>query len=390
MLNKNNYFNNSLPAIKIIGHAKCTGCFGCVNGCKFNAIEMKLSEHGFYEPKIDENKCKNCGLCQNNCPIINSKSDNFSKNKIKVYAAYSTNDKIRLDSSSGGVFTEIAERFIENNGVVFGAAWTDNLSVQHIAVRNKQDIEKLRGSKYIQSNLHNIYSKVLEIINNEEKKILFTGTPCQVAALKTFTNSENLVTIDVLCHGIPSKIVFDKYINYISDKRNVNSYTFRDKTNGWSKYSVKMLMDNGKPYECITRQDPFFHGFICDLYSNLACYNCKFAAIPRVGDITLGDFWKISEDLMDERGVSVVLANNNKGQTLLNEIEVHGKIKTFPRKLEEAVNGNPRIKSEYLKMRTKREEILNNVKKQGFKFINENYIKNTRRYVYDELENEEI
>lgn len=390
MCNKKECTYSNLPAIKIIGKEKCAGCFGCANGCRFNAIEMNLSEHGFYFPQINDNKCKNCGLCQHNCPVISSKTNNFSKEKIKIYAAYSTNDNIRLDSSSGGIFTEIAEKFIEYGGVIFGAAWTDDLTVEHISVRNKKDIGKLRSSKYIQSNLHNIYSEVLRTIKDEDKKVLFTGTPCQVAALKTFTNSKNLFTIDVLCHGIPSKVVFDEYVKYISNENKVRAYTFRDKTNGWTKYKVKMLMDNGETYECITRQDPFFHGFICDLYSNLACYNCKFAAIPRVGDITLGDFWKISEDLMDERGVSVVLVNNNKGQTLLNEIEEQGKIKIYPRSLEEAENGNPRMENGYLKMRKKRTEVLNSVKKEGFNFINENYIKNTRRYVYDDLENEEI
>ncbi len=374
----------NLPAIKIIGKGKCTGCFACDNICKFDAIKIKLSDDGFYFPEIDENKCKNCGICQHNCAVIWSKTDNFSKEKIEVYASYSTNDEIRLKSSSGGVFTEIAEKFIENGGVVFGATWGENLTVEHIVVRNKAELSKLRSSKYIQSNLHNIYSEAVRIIDEEGKKVLFTGTPCQVAAVKTFTDNKNLFTVDIICHGIPSKIVFDEYIKSISNGNKVNSYTFRDKSNGWSNYKIKMPMDNGEIYECITRQDPFFHGFICDLYSNLACYNCKFATTPRTGDLTIGDFWKISKDLMDEGGISVILANNNRGLDLLNEIEKQGKIKIYPRSLEEAVNGNPRIQDGFLKARKKRTEILKKVKEEGFNYIHENYIKKTQRYVADD------
>lgn len=382
MINNDN-INSKLPAIKVIGIEKCTSCFGCTNACKFNAIEMKISEEGFYKPEIIEDNCVNCGLCSKNCPVISFESNNFKKEEIKTYAAFSTNDITRLASSSGGIFTEIAESFLEEGGVVFGAAWRENLNVRHIYVDNKEDLSKLRSSKYIQSNLDNIYSTIIDLLENQGRKVLFTGTPCQVAALKTFTKSENLFTADVLCHGVPSKIVFDEYINSITKGHKVNSYTFRDKSNGWSKYKVKIDIDKAKSYECITRQDPFFHGFICDLYLNLSCYNCKFAAVPRTGDITMGDFWKISEDLMDERGVSVILANNIKGLSLLHKLERQNKIKLFNKDLKDAIKGNTRIHDGFLNMRKKRSEILSKVKKEGFQYIYENYIKNTDRYIPD-------
>jgi coenzyme F420-reducing hydrogenase beta subunit len=383
MVVNDKYCNNKFPAIKIIGREKCTGCFGCANSCKHSAIEMKLSEEGFYEPKIIESKCTNCGLCTNNCPIISFKANNFKKEDIKTYAAFSTNDMVRLNSSSGGIFSEIAEIFIENHGIVFGAAWGKDLTVKHILVKDKAGLSQLRSSKYIQSNLDKIYLEIVHMVEKEGQKVLFTGTPCEVAALKTFTNSENLFTADVVCHGIPSKMVFDKYISYIAKEHNVISYTFRDKSIGWSKYKVKMEIDGAKPYECITRQDPFFHGFICDLYSNLACYNCKFASIPRPSDITMGDFWKISDDLMDERGVSVVLANNTKGISLLHKLQKENKIKLFHKNLEDAVKGNPRIHNGFLNMRKKRSEILSKAKEEGFEYIYKNYIEKTERYVYD-------
>lgn len=383
MVANNEHQNAEAPAFKIIGTEKCTGCFGCANSCKLNAIKMKLSDDGFYFPEINELLCNNCGQCKNNCPILNAKINNFTKQDIQTYAAFSNDDDTRLASSSGGIFTQIAENFIENGGVVYGAAWTDNLNVNHIGVKNLKSIYKLRSSKYVQSNLENIYS---EIVNKHLKngiKVLFSGTPCQVAALKTFTDSVNLFTVDVVCHGIPSKVIFDEYIKYISKGNRVISYNFRDKSIGWSKYKVKMQMENGEIYECITRQDPFFHGFICDLYSNLACYNCKFAAIPRTGDVTLGDFWKISDDLMDEKGVSVVLANNEKGLKILSELENTQRIKLYKKNLEAAIYGNPRIHDGFLKMRKKRSEILEMVKKEDFEYIYENYIKITERYVPD-------
>jgi coenzyme F420-reducing hydrogenase beta subunit len=371
------------PPIEKIGTEKCTGCFGCANACKYGAIEMKISEEGFYFPEIDEGKCVNCGVCSSHCPVLNFYFNNFSKDNIKVYAGFSTDDKIRMESSSGGIFTEIAEHFISEGGVVFGAAWGENLIVEHVCIDNTLGLSKLRSSKYQQSNLNSIYSQVVDLVKNQNKKVLFTGTPCQTAALKTFINDENLFIVDVLCHGIPSKSVFDEYIKYISKERKAESFNFRDKSSGWSRYKTKVIFDNKESYECITREDPFFHGFICDLYSNLACYNCKFAAIPRVGDLTIGDFWKISDDLMDERGVSVILGNNEKGLGLLYQLESENKIKLYSKSIDEAIAGNPRIHDGFLNMRRKRSEIIINAKKEGFEYIYKNYIEKTDRYVPD-------
>lgn len=374
------------PAIQIIGKQQCTGCFGCANACKKMAIEMRMGEEGFYYPEIDACKCNNCGLCVRNCPVLSFKTGNFNRENIETYAAYSTNDAIRLASSSGGVFTEIAEYFIEQGGVVFGAAWTEDLSVEHIGVKAKNELGPLRSSKYIQSKLDDVYATIVKMVEKEGKKVLFTGTPCQVAALKTFTDSDNLYTLDLICHGIPSKLVFDEYLKTISRGQKVTAYTFRDKSSGWSNYKVKMQTDGGAEYECITRQDPFFHGFICDLYLNLACYNCKFATLPRAGDLTIGDFWKISADLMDERGVSVVLVNNDKGSALLHEVAKQQLIKLHQKDLADAIKGNPRIHDGFLRMRRKRTEILQQIKNKGFADIAENYIRRTQRYIPDEDE----
>lgn len=377
--------NRKPPAINIIGYEKCTGCFGCANSCPFSAIEMKLSEEGFYIPKVDGNKCADCNLCVKNCPVINFNSGNLPKEDIQVYAGFSTSDKIRLKSSSGGMFSEIAERLLEKGYVIFGATCTENLEVKHICVKEAKELHKLRGSKYIQSSIDTVYSDIAKLIDTG-KSVLFSGTPCQVAAIKMHVKSENLITIDVICHGVPSKIVFDEYLKYIGKNKKILNYTFRDKSLGWSKRVVKAQIEGGSTYECTANEDGFFHGFICDLYLNKACYECKFSTVPRTGDITLGDFWQISEDLMDERGVSVVIGNNPKGIELLQELQKLDKIKLYPKSLESALKGNPRIVDGHLDKRIKREEILSKVKREGFEYIKENYINKTQRYVPDIIE----
>mgnify|MGYP000863702003 CR=1 FL=1 len=368
-------------SIKCIGKENCTGCFACSNVCNVKAVNMKLSDEGFYVPEIDESICSDCGACKDVCPVFNYKTNNYNSNKIDVYAAYSTSDNIRLQSSSGGIFSEIGRHIISQGGIVYGARWDSSLNVIHEGIDNPQDLEKLRSSKYVQSKLDDSYRKILKNLENN-RKVLFTGTPCQVAALKNFTDSENLFTIDVVCHGIPSKVVFEEYLKYISSGNAVINYNFRDKSLGWSKYMVKAEFKNGS-YQCITRQDPFFHGFICDLYSNLPCYSCSFSKLPRPGDITLGDFWGISKDIMDERGISLVLANNEKGKLLLKELQRSDSVTLIPKTLEEAVKGNPRVYNGYLNKRKNRAEILKNIRKSGFKAIYYSFIKDTDRYKPD-------
>lgn len=377
--------NNMSIAINIIGQEKCTGCFGCANFCPSCAIKMELSEEGFYIPKVDKNKCTDCGLCAKKCPVISFNSDNFSKEHLLVYAGFSNNDEIRLKSSSGGIFSEIAEHLLEKEYVIYGAAWTKNFKIEHIGIKEAKDLYKLRGSKYIQSSIGTVYSEISNLIK-EGKKVLFSGTPCQVAAIKMLVKNENLITIDVICHGIPSRIVFDEYLKYIGENKDILNYTFRDKSLGWSNRLVKAQIENGSTYECIANEDGFFHGFICDLYLNMACYECKFSTVPRTGDITLGDFWKISDDLMDERGISVVIGNNEKGIELLQELQKLDEIKLYPKTLESALKGNPRIVNGHLDKRIKRGEILNKVKYKGFEYIKENYISKTERYVPDVIE----
>lgn len=369
-------------AIDIIGEKKCTGCAGCFNVCSFNAIEMKLSEEGFYKPIINKNKCTSCGMCSKSCPVIKFENTNYDIDKIKVYAGFTLDEQIRKESSSGGLFSEIANLIIEQKGVVFGAGWDESMTVNHVPVSSMEDVYKLRSSKYVQSNIQDTYKKINKFLE-EGYKVLFVGVPCQVAALNNIVkNKSNLLTVDLVCHGVPSLKVFQKYLEGISKGQKINYFTFRDKGLGWSKYSTKAEMENGKEYSSITKEDPFFHGFICDLYLNTSCYDCRFSQIPRTGDITLGDFWKIPEELMDERGVSVIISNNAKGENIIKELEKQKKIKLIEQPLSSATLGNPRIENGHLRMREQRKECLKDIQNESFEYIYEKHIKKLIRYVY--------
>lgn len=189
------------PAIEVIGYEKCAGCFACYNACSFNAIDMKISDEGFYI-KVNEIRSKNISSPES-------------------FAAWSKDDDTRISSSSGGVFTELALNIIEKGGVVFGAAWNSDFLVEHICVEFVEELPLLKGSKYIQSNIDNSYKRVLEELK-KGKSVLFSGTPCQVAALKTFTNSDHLITVDLICHGVPSIVAFKKYLEYRNQGKKIN------------------------------------------------------------------------------------------------------------------------------------------------------------------------
>ena len=366
--------------VKLASDGECTGCFACYNACTRKAVIMKLDAEGFYKPEIDYDKCSSCGNCSRACPVMSFNNNNSSE--AKVYAGFSNDDSIRAESSSGGIFSEIARMIIENDGIVYGAAWGKDLKVYHTSASSMDELKLLRSSKYIQSNIGYSYREAANSLKSG-KKVLFTGVPCQIAALKKMIpDNENLILVDVLCHGVPSYKVFEKYIQSKAGNEKVVLFTFRDKSKGWSKYSTRIVLQSGREYNCITKEDPFFHGFICDLYLNKSCYNCRFSRLPRVGDVTIGDFWRISEDLFDERGVSVILVNNDKGERVINNLKTKGNINLFEKTLASAVAGNPRIESGHLRMRDRRQDCLDLLDKGDFDEIYEKYIKDLKRYVY--------
>lgn len=325
-------------AIEVITYDKCTGCYGCLNKCPVDgAIEFKKTEEGFYKPFLTE-KCVQCGLCQKGCPVI-TKINRNNPEEIEVYSAWSKDNEILMNSSSGGIFSELAKVYLENNDVVFGAKWQDG-EIVHCGITKLDELGSLQKSKYLQSKIKNSYREVKNYLN-EGRKVLFVGTPCEIAALNTIVSHENLVTVDIVCHGIPSYIAYEKYIKETFNKDiDEIEVDFRNKKEkSWEKYDIVFKSNN----QILTRnshgKDIFFRGFLADIYLNAPCYNCEFRTMPRGADITLGDFWGVPENLKGPNGTSVVTLNNQKGKELFDKITKNIELKKANYQL--ALKGNP-------------------------------------------------
>ena len=258
------------------------------------------------------------------CPIFHKRDD---KNNPHAYASYNKNEKIRMDSSSGGLFTLIAEEIIDNDGVVFGAKFDHKFYVVHDYTDKKEGLGEFRGSKYVQSKLGDAYKNVKKFLT-QGKKVLFTGTPCQIGGLKSYLQRdyENLFCIDIICHGVPSPKVWEKYIlfqekHYNSSIREIN---FRRKNQSWKKYSMSLLFNNNTEYLCNHRDDLYMRSFLKDICLRPSCYACNYKSIHRESDITLADFWgiqRILPELDDDKGISLIFINSEKGQKLFNKIK---------------------------------------------------------------------
>lgn len=330
--------------IKIKDKKECCGCYACYNICPKQCIEMKSDGEGFCYPKINKAQCINCNLCEKVCPIINPMERKASK-KIS-YAAINRNEQVRLDSSSGGIFSILAEDIIKNNGVVYGASFDKNFNVKHKRIVSITDIELLRGSKYVQSSIGDIYKQVKADLENN-KQVLFTGTPCQVEGLKSFLRKEhnNLITMDFICHGVPSPIVWEKYIEEKKNENNklkqIKNIYFRNKDIGWKLFSLKIIFDENI-YISNLNDDTFMKGFLQDVYLRPSCYQCKFKKLNRASDVTVADFWGIENILPkmdDDKGTSLVVLHSEKGKQLfdklsdkmiLSEININDGIKYNP------------------------------------------------------------
>jgi len=309
---------------ELISADLCTGCGACRSVCPAGAAEMKENEEGFLFPCIDKSKCIKCGLCSRACPY-NTPKEALVK-EPDVYAAWA-DDEIRKQSSSGGVFSLIAGYILKNAGFVSGAVMdNETLSVNHIVSDNSDDISKMRASKYIQSCLNDCFEKIKQLLENN-KPVLFTGTPCQCAGLKSFLgrNYKNLYIIDILCHSVPSGRVFRKFISGIIDKDSIiKEIDFRSKASIWAPEYLMTIKTDKKEYNITPDENYFYKGFFSGLISRKSCSKCIYSCLHREGDLTLGDFWHIkrqNKTLDDGLGTSLILVNNEKGAFLLNEIK---------------------------------------------------------------------
>ncbi len=310
--------------IDIKNKSKCCGCGACYNACPANAIKMQEDNYGFKYPEIDCEKCTNCGLCENVCPILIRK-ETLKEEKV-AYAAYMKNEEIRKQSSSGGIFTLLAEYIIKQNGVVFGAQFDESFKVIHSDVDNIHDLGKFRGSKYVQSDIQESYKKVKKLLE-ENRKVLFTGTPCQIEGLKSFLRREyeNLYTQDIICHGVPSPLVWEKYKEFRKsiDGKSPVKIDFRNKQKSWKKYNLVFDYTDNQ-YIANTSNDLFMQAFLKNTCLRDSCYSCAFKNENKVSDITLGDYWGIQNvhpEMDDDKGTSAIIINSSKGQELFEAIK---------------------------------------------------------------------
>ena len=299
----------------------CCGCSACAQACPKQCIIMVNDEEGFLYPQIDIDTCINCNKCERVCPIINQ---NSVKKPIVAYAAKNKNDQIRLISSSGGIYTLLAEKTINNNGVVFGAKFNNKWDVIHDYTEKLDGIGAFRGSKYVQSQIGDNYKKAQKFLQ-EGREVLFSGTPCQIAGLHRFLNKTylNLITIDIICHGVPSPMVWQKYIQRYHQKQ-ITDILFRDKTNGWKDY--EFVISSGQ--HTIIREkranNVFMNLFLSDLCLRPSCSNCPAKKGSSHSDITIADFWGIEHVIPtfdDDKGCNLVLINSIKGADIFNSLD---------------------------------------------------------------------
>lgn len=311
--------------IRIEKKVNCCGCSACVQSCPKQCITMREDDEGFLYPVVDEKECINCGLCEKVCPVINH---NQSKEPLKTIAAINPNEETRLKSSSGGVFTMLAEKTINEGGVVFGAEFDEIWNVKHGYIETIAGLESLRRSKYVQSNIGESF-KQAELFLKQGRKVLFSGTPCQVAGLKLYLRKEydNLLTIDVACHGVPSPLVWRDYLNEVTNGniKSITDISFRSKQTGWRNYSVEILKANSKVICERAGKNVYMQGFLSNLFLRPSCYLCPFKSGRSGADITLADYWGV-EDLTptmdDDKGTSLVLINTGVGKDFFSTISV--------------------------------------------------------------------
>lgn len=357
---------------------QCCGCSACAQACPKNCIVMQPDEEGFLYPQIDQSSCIECGLCEKVCPMLKSPAEDTSS-QPKAYAAYNKDEAIRLESSSGGVFTLLALQTLQNDGAVFGAALSaDCKSVHHTMVSSEADLAKLRGSKYLQSEVGACYERAQAALRGG-KPVLFSGTPCEIEGLKTFLRKDydNLICMDLICHGSPSPKLWEKYVDYQKDQNGqmVKNAYFRHKKYGWQEYSVKLCFENDSEYIQKLNKDPFMQMFLQNLCLRPSCYSCEFKKKNRVSDITLADFWgsgRVCPDMDDDKGLSLVIVHSVKGGKLLEEIKGKMKLREVP--LEDALRGNPSMTHSCNKPE-KRDKFMQNMPTLSIPQLEKMYVK---------------
>lgn len=315
--------------IQIKNKVDCCGCNACGDICPRKAISFPTDIEGFWYPKVDLEKCIDCHLCEKVCPMINKHEREETFSVPKVIGAYNKDEFTRIDSTSGGAHSALANKVFDEHGYVGGAIYNKNHTVSQIVTEERSLLTNIRSSKYLQSNAEGVYKKIKKLLNKGDK-VFFCGTPCQVQGLYNFLgkkNFENLVVADFVCLGVNSPKVFLKYMDMVEKK--YHSYAteikFKNKTWGWHNFSIRINFANGKQYIKDRNHDPYFVGYCTDhLFTRPSCYECPFRKYPHVSDFTLADFWgidKLDPEMDQDKGTSLILINTDKGDKFVSQIK---------------------------------------------------------------------
>lgn len=346
----------------------CCGCTACISICKHHAVLIETDKFGFVFPKTDYTKCVKCGLCEKVCPI---KIDLTNSEPISSNIAIALDKKEQLTSTSGGIASVLARFFISKlKGVVYGCTGEDCFNVRHIRIEHEDEISLLKGSKYVQSNMLDIYPRIKEDLQ-DKREVLFIGTPCQVAGLRCFLLKEynNLYCVDFVCHGVPSQQLLNDAINGLKIDDSLKSVNFRYKDKkGKSQYCLQLINDKKQiVYTGKYGHDKYITGFLLGLFYRDSCYSCKFATSKRVSDITLGDFWDqdytYSKIFKTRNGLSQLNINTTKGERLVNKI--HHLIEKSPINIKKLLDHSPQLSKPMNKYKTFN-LFFDNYQKQGF------------------------
>lgn len=364
--------------INIQDKKDCCGCSACVQCCPKQCVKLYEDEEGFLYPKVDNSICIDCGLCERVCPVLNQAEE---RKPIEVFAAKNPNEEIRKESSSGGIFTLLAEQTIDAGGVVFGVKWNEHFEAVHDYTETKEGLVAFRGSKYVQSQTGYTFKQAEEFLK-QGRQVLYSGTPCQIAALKLYLRKdyENLLAVDIICHGTPSPGVFRWYLSEEIAKEaarqsgkkiqfrsslpissiakadvlareqgfEIEDIRFRDKQFGWKKYSfvltlenLSSILSNRISISSPLNENAFLRGFLRDIYLRPSCYACPAKSGKSGSDITLADYWGIQHlmpELDDDRGVSAIIVNTEKGENIIPKM-----IKLHSTTYQDLIEGNPSL-----------------------------------------------
>ena len=332
--------------IRIKHKSDCCGCEACVQRCPKRCISLHRDQEGFLYPLVDESICIDCGLCERVCPVINQGEP---LKPLVAYAAKNQDESVRLSSSSGGVFTALAEQVIAQGGVVFGARFDESWNVVHDYVETVEGLSAFRGAKYAQSRIGLCFLQA-ETFLRQGRQVLFSGLPCQIAGLKKFLRKDydNLITVDLFCHGVPSPMVWKRFLEeeVATPHTQLKSISFRDKVSGWKNYSFSYLQedtDGVHLHRMLSAKNLFMRGFLADLYLRPSCYHCPAKQCKCGSDLTIGDYWGIQQahpGLDDDKGVSAILVNTDKGVAIL---QIAHQVSLYDSTFEKVAKCNPAL-----------------------------------------------